>query len=503
MIWQLTDDERQILIELSVLSPVEYDRLRAEVANRLGCRVGMLDAEVKALRNGRPDDEKLQGGALALADPEPWPEPVDGADLLDELASTYRRFLSLPGHADTALALWTVHAHAHGAAEVSPILGITSPDKRCGKTTLLSLLSGLVPRPLPAANVSAAALFRAVEKFRPTLLVDEGDTFLKSSDELRGIMNSGHSRGAALVIRTVGDDHEPRTFSTWAPKAIALIGKLPATLADRSIEVAMQRKTAAEWVERFRLDRLAGLEPVRRKAWRWTWDVLDELRTVDPDMPNGLHDRAADNWRPLLAIADQADGEWPARARRAALALSGLVTDDQESAGVLALHDLAALFEERETDQLASETIVEALVQMDERPWPEWYGRPLSKRSLARLLAPFGVRPHALWIGGRTLRGYRREDLQDPLSRYIPPLGVQGPQEGPYEATEGQFEKCKADPSLALLESVGNPHGNAALADLADENPPPGAEGMSDLFDATEEEEPWTDDDQGYIGDDG
>ncbi|MGH8542970.1 MAG: DUF3631 domain-containing protein, partial [Gammaproteobacteria bacterium] len=423
MTFELTDEERQELADLATLSPVEYDRCRKEAAKRFCCRVGMLDQEVQALRNGRPGEKETteQGTALTIADPEPWPVPVDGSDLLDELAAAFRLFLALAEHADVALALWTVHAHAHDTAEVSPILGITSPDKRCGKTTLLFLLGALVPRSLPAANVTPAAMFRTVEKYRPTLLVDEGDTFLKSNDELRGILNSGHSKGAAIVVRTVGEDHEPRTFSTWGPKAIALIGKLPGTLADRAIEVPMQRKTGAERVEKLRLDRLGGLEPLRQQAWRWTRDELEDLQTADPVVPEALHDRAADNWRPLLAIADQAGGEWPARARRAALALSGLAADEEESAGVLALHDVAALFEELEQEQLSSEAIVNRLVEMDERPWPEWYGKPLSKGALARLLRPFDVRPRQLWIAGQKARGYRREDFEEPLSRYVTP----------------------------------------------------------------------------------
>ena len=170
---------------------------------------------------------------------------------------------------------------------------------------------------LPTANVSAAALFRVVEGYRPTLLVDEADTFLAESDDLRGVLNSGHRRGGS-VLRTVGDDHEPRAFATYAAVAIGIIGSLPDTLADRSIPVDLKRKLSSEVTESFRIDRVGHLEVLARKAARWAADNADAIAAADPDMPPGVHSRAADNWRPLFAIADAAGGEWPKRARAAA-----------------------------------------------------------------------------------------------------------------------------------------------------------------------------------------
>jgi hypothetical protein len=132
---------------------------------------------------------------------------------------------------------------------------------------------------------------------------------------------------------------------------------------------------------------------------------------------------------------------------------------------------MAELFNSLGRDQLSSEELVAHLVTMDERPWPEWYrGKPLTQRSLARLLAPFGIRPKAMWIGGRTVRGYSQDDLGEPLLRYRPPAQVQGPQEWLSKATDGRSEKCKAGGHLADAESARNPHGSADLAGLADES---------------------------------
>lgn len=362
--------------------------------------------------------ESGHGSVIALRSPEPWPEAVAGADLLDELYSTNRAFVVLDRSAAVAVALWTMHTHAHDAADISPVLGITSPTKRCGKSTLEQVLGGLVPRPLPSSNLTAAALFRAVEAFRPTLLVDEADTFLGLRDELRGVLNAGHLRALAVVVRTVGDEHEVRTFSTWCPKAIALIGNLPDTLTDRSIGIRMRRRTSGERITRLRQDRLAGeLEPLRRKAARWARDHMETLRRADPDTPAELSDRAADNWRPLLAIADVAGGIWPTEARQAAVALSG-EGGDQDPAVVL-LADTWALFAERGEERLSSAAILQHLHSMTERPWPEWSrGRPMTARAVAKLLHRFGIEPDKWRDGAETVRGYRRGQLSDAWGRY-------------------------------------------------------------------------------------
>jgi len=194
--------------------------------------------------NQKPTKPK-QGRGVRLEDPESWPEPVDGAALLDALAAVFERYLALPPHASTVLALWVLHTYNMDVAFTSPILAITSPVKQCGKTQLLIVLGAVVARRLFASNVTSAALFRTIEQYTPTLLIDEADTFLRDNEELRGVLNSGHTRTTASVIRTAGDDHEPRQFSTWCAKAIASIGRLPGTLADRAIEVQMRRRMAA------------------------------------------------------------------------------------------------------------------------------------------------------------------------------------------------------------------------------------------------------------------
>jgi Protein of unknown function (DUF3631) len=412
-----------------------------------------------------------QGRAVEFAEPAPWPEPVDGAALLDDVAAAFTCFVALPPLAEVAAALWTVHAHALDAAAASPLLALTSPEKRCGKTTTLSLLARLVPRALLSSNISPAALFRIVEKYAPTLLVDEADSFLRDKEELRGILNSGHSRDAAYVVRTVGDENEPRRFSTWAAKAVALIGHLPDTLADRSLVVPMRRRAAGEHVERLRLDRPQGFEDLRRRAARWAADRLGELRGADPEVPGELGDRAADNWRPLLAIADLVGGEWPERARRAARALSGSGSEPRDSVREQLLADIREAFDERGSGRLLTEDLLQDLRAREDRPWGEWRGgHPLSAVQLARLLKPFGVRPRLFRTGPKVARGYLLESFSDAFSRYLP-----GEPSNPLQVNTGaglaDSENGDGSGGVTVSTSGAKPHGDCVVRGVTARRP--------------------------------
>jgi putative DNA primase/helicase len=136
---------------------------------------------------------------------------------------------------------------------------------------MLILLMYLTPRSELASNISPSALFRYVEHVHPTLLIDEADSFVGASEEMRGILNSGHTRVAANVIRNVelNGEHLPRRFSVWAPKAIATIRDLADTLEDRSIVVQLQRKPKGAKVARLRKRDCPDFAMLRSKAARW------------------------------------------------------------------------------------------------------------------------------------------------------------------------------------------------------------------------------------------
>ena len=362
------------------------------------------------------------GSSVLFAAIEPWASTVIGADLLDEIESVVRRYVVLPAEAAVVTALWILHTHAIEAAQITPRLAIVSPTKRCGKSTMLKLLGALVRRPLAAANLTAAGLFRGIEAYEPTLLVDEADTFLEGREDLRGVLNAGHDRQSAMVLRCTGEDFEPHLFGVFAPVAIAAIGRLPDTLMDRSIVVEMRRKTGDETVERFRRAEREGLTSIPRQCARWTTDNMALLRAARPAIPTDVDDRAADNWESLLAIADTAGADWPERARAAALRLSGAraEADDSEDLAVQLLADVRAAFAERSEERLTSKALTAALSALEGRQWAEiCRGRPITDRLVARLLGRFRVKPKSIRIGDATPKGYLRDDLADAFARYL------------------------------------------------------------------------------------
>lgn len=418
---QATGNEAAEIAKLALLSSIEYDRERGAAAGRLGIRVATLDVEVGKLRGDQPDDAAGEG--VIFPKLAPWPEKVVGARLLDDLARTFRRFIVLPDHADDALALWIVFSYFADVVNVAPILAAVSPEKRCGKTTLLALLNRLSYRPLTASSISPAALFRAVEKWSPALLIDEADAFLRENEELRGVLNSGHTRDTAFVIRCEGEDFEPRRFSTWGPKAIALIGSLPDTLTDRSIVIPLRRKNPSERVEKLR--HVGDLEPLARRCLRFANDHREAISRARPGIPEGLNDRAGDNWEPLLAVADSAGGDWPTKARTAASVLSG-ATLDGDSAKVEVLRDIRSLFAGRLAgrEAVGSAELVDLLTEDKVGRWAEFsHGKALTQRQLARLLRPFGITSGTVRVdASSTAKGYHLEAFADAFSRYTPPF---------------------------------------------------------------------------------
>jgi len=406
-----TGTDNAVIGELASLDPLEYELGRDLAAAGLGIRVSALDKLVKGRRAAR----QAENAVLPHWNVEPSAEPVDGAALLNNLRQIFRRYVVLPTGADIVLSLWVLHAWTMDAGDISPLMVLVSPTKRCGKTSVLILIYFLTPRSELSSNITAPALFRYIEDVRPTLLIDEADSFAKDNEELRGILNSGHTKAAANVIRNV--DHKPRRFSTWAPKAIATIGTLAETLEDRAVVVRLQRKPPGATVQRLGRRDNADFAALRSQAARWAADNFDKLADPDPKMPN-LNDRAADNWRPLLAIADLAGGTWPEEARRAACLLSG---EQQDGAiGVELLRDIRSTF--GDDDVIRSSDLVAKLTADAERPWAEWkHGRPLTQKQLAGLLAPFHI--ISLTVHRRGLpdgKGYRRIDFEEAWAAYCP-----------------------------------------------------------------------------------
>ncbi len=411
-----TEEDDESFSRLAHLSKVEYDRARKREADSMGIRVATLDEEVDKRRPSLGNEDGKQGRKVELHEFEPWPTPVDGAELLDELASAIADYVVLPENGADTAALWIFHVFAFDCWEKSPRLGITSPEKRCGKSRMLDVLSHICPRAKRADSISSAAIYRIIEKYRPCLLIDEADTFLKENEELRGILNSSHARNGS-VTRCVGDDHEPKDFSTWAPIVIASIRALPGTVADRSIILQLQRRTKSQPVKRFReKEARVRFERLGRMAARWFADN-ESLLEMDPEVPEALNDRAADNWLPLFSIANAVGGHWPEKAKRAALALSN--QDVIESPSTTLLVDIKSIFVEPSNDRIFSQDLCDRLASMEERPWATWNkGKPLDQTRLSSLLRPYGIGSKNVRIGTEQRRGYELTQFESAFERY-------------------------------------------------------------------------------------
>ena len=408
------------VMRLAALTRGEYEQCRKAEAKRLGVRPKYIDDAVKDAR-----DDGEDSGGFKLYEPDPWDEEVDGDDLLDRITAVIRMYVIVPEHVAETAALWVVHTHAFDLWQVTPRLAISAPTMGSGKSVMLDVLGCLVPRPLEADNLSTAVMFRAVDKYRPTLMVDEVDTFLRDNDELRGMLNSGYRKGGQ-AFRCEGDNNDIKAFSTFAPIATAGIGKLPGTLADRSVHAELQRKRPDEHVQSFRGDRIDNLRDLARQAARWVIDNRGTLREAEPEMPGGIFNRKADNWRPLLAIADIAGGDWPARARMAAVALSGSDVTDAESFKVQLLADTHNIFEDIFEDRLSTKDLLSRLQELEDRPWSDFRrGKPISARHLGDMLRSFKILPTTIrFSDNKVAKGYKKSSFENAFARYLPDFAV-------------------------------------------------------------------------------
>lgn len=413
-----TESDGETFDRLAKLPLVGYDRCREAEAKRLKIRSATLDAEV-ARRRPTAADTNAQGRAVNLAVVEPWPEPVDGAAILSEIAVTFGKYVVLPDGAADAIALWCAHAHTFNTFVHSPRLNLCSPDKGCGKTLLLDVIGTLVPRPLRTESITAAVLFRLVDAQSPTLLLDEVDAYLNDAEELRGLLNAGHKRGAS-AYRCEGDNNDVRGFNAFAPAALAGIGHLPGTLHDRSIVIRLVRAKPGEITARFDSRHVEHEQVLCRKLARWTANNAARLDTSDPVLPDGAFNRLADNWRPLFAIAEVAGGDWPERARRAFEMLVLKDDADAQGIGTMLLGDIKTVFEQCGTDKIFSKSLVESLIAMSERPWGEIRkGKAITENWLAHRLRSFEVTSKTIRIGPDVAKGYHLTDFDDAFARFL------------------------------------------------------------------------------------
>ncbi|MEW1680537.1 DUF3631 domain-containing protein [Streptomyces sp. NPDC093594] len=361
---------------------------------------------------------------------------IDGAVLLDEVEAFHRRFNVFPTEAAfVAVALWDAHAHLLDCFDSTPRIAFLSPEPGSGKTRALEIVETLVPQPMTAVNASAAALFRSVSAGtgKPTILFDEIDTVFgpKAGDneELRGFLNAGHRR-TGVTYRCIGDggNQTVQAFPSYCAVAVAGLGSLPDTILSRSVVIRMRRRARNERVEPFRA-RIHEAEghALRDRLAAWAERARDQVMGAWPEMPDGVTDRPADVWEPLLAVADAIGGHWPQRAREACVTLvKASKANDKGSLGVRLLTDLRDHVMVG-IDRLPTVAILDRLNALDDAPWADLNGKPLDNRRLSRMLAEYmtadnePITSRNIKTAGSVLKGYYATDLHDAWQRYCPP----------------------------------------------------------------------------------
>jgi len=405
---------------LANLSPIEYDACRKEEAKQINVRVTTLDSAVKERRKATATNESGEG---LFPEVTPWPELVDGCILLNEMKATIGRFIVCDEQYKTAATLWCAFTWFIDSVSVAPIAVITAPEKRCGKSQMLDVMGRMSARKLDCSNITAAAMYRTIEAFKPTLLVDEADAFMEQNEELRGIINSGHTRQTAHVIRTVGDDFEPKQFSTYCAKVLCGIGKLAPTIMDRGVVIEMRRKQTSDKVERLRRANPNLFEDICAKLSRWSTDNAQAVKNARPESLERLNDREQDNWEPLFAIADIAGGEWPTMAREAATAISKINEENTVSQGVELLGDIKEIFDKPENNErITTVSLLEELNSNIEKQWATLNnGRSMDARQLASRLKGYQIHPKPMRIFNGVAKGYQKSDFMEAWKLYLSP----------------------------------------------------------------------------------
>lgn len=351
---------------------------------------------------------------------------AEPAKLLDDLVAFFERFVAFPNrHQPRAIALWVLASWTHRAWKVFAYLALGSAVRGSGKTLTLDLMKFVTKDPYLMVHPSAAVLYRLITARKPTLLLDEIDCVFgpKASgdkEDIRAILNAGYRQGA-MVPRCAMPGNGFDEFDAFCPKALGYIGNLPDTIADRSIQIRLKRRAPGEAIERYREDHVELLSIPLQERVRAIAEAIEEddlLAGADPAVPSVLPDRAADNWRPLLAIADLADGLWPEWAREAAVALVG-IREDEETIGVRILRDVKKVM-------LASEEVLpsgEAASRLNALPEAEWgefrQGKGVTAHYVTKKLAQFDIESCHDSTGAK--RGYHRAALEDAWARYLPP----------------------------------------------------------------------------------
>lgn len=412
--------ERDVLAAFRTLyqsDPASFARYRQQIKDSKKIDLALFTKLVTQQGDSKPTHKTT----FEIFPPlEIWKQPVDGCELLDEIKATISQYIIADEQTIIASTLWATFTWFIDVVNYAPIANITAPEKRCGKSKLLGVLKRLSYKALSTANISAPALFRLIEKDKPTLLIDEVDSFLALHDDMRGIINASFTRESAFVIRCAGEDLEPTPFNVWGAKALCGIGKIADTLQDRSIILRLRRKYSGENIQDVDRSNKEHWATLRAKLARFAQDNQQKVLLSNPAPIPQLNDRANDCWLPLLQIAAIAGGHWLTTAIRTAITING-AEEEPESIRVELLRDIQTIFTTKKVERLFSHDLVTALNEDNEANWVTWNkGRGITARNLAKILKEFNITSNTIRIGvTERAKGYTKDQFSDAFTRYL------------------------------------------------------------------------------------
>jgi Protein of unknown function (DUF3631) len=410
---ELTKD---VIINLAGMTPLQYAQQLAREAKKYKTPVKLLEKAVEAARIEQETEKLLE----PHWEVKPAEEPVDAVKLFTDIEARILLHVAMPKPLAFVTSLWIGQSWIHEHATYSPILFVTSPERDSGKSTLMGIIGFLARRSLLSVGISAAALYRSIEKWHPSFVIDECDEAFVDNPELRQVINSGWTRGQG-VVRCDPDTNEPHKFSTFCPKAIASKGRrAPDTILSRAIFIIQKRRTRAEAIAHFGHVDDASFACLRGQLARWAADNGEALGLARPPMPNGFLNRIASNWQLMFAIADSLGEEAGRRARAAAQQIADVT--DMTSAGAELLRDIKIMFETSTLEHLTSKAIIERLTADPEKRWAEWSrGRPITEKGVAGLLREYRIISKAVGPKEQRAKGYHKADFADAWERYLTP----------------------------------------------------------------------------------
>ena len=448
-----TDD--QIIERMAGLSALEFARQGRAAADKLGITVSELKRVIKDHLKEQ-QASKGNGTPPMFEELEPWEDPVNGAEVLNAVLEQLQAHVIADIETLHMAALWVCMTWFVDVATVLPLAVITAPEKGCGKTTLLTAMSKMSNRPMQVAGTTAAFLFRVIELETPTLFIDETDTFMRDNEELRGLINSGHTRDSAFVGRVVGDNHEPKLFSTWSAKALSGIGHLPETIESRAIILKMRRKLKGEIALNIRRTPVERFATIKRQLARWADDNASAFSQIQPVM-QGLSNRDADNYEPLLAIAQLAGGDWVKHIENACLKLMEHASDNK-SIGEELLEACRDAFDTLKLDKIFTHELMEYLLKDEEAVFATYNrGKPIAPRQVSKRLSEYGIKSKDIRRGYEVKKGYDKSQFSEAWKVYLEGDNL------PQNATKNDFSPLEGILSATTLQTT--PHAALRVAD--------------------------------------